>query len=129
MILLTPSNRSIYIIDFVLVTCCVISWCFLSGEEAAVPEEVRIWEVFEWRTLREIEKVRLNLERRSEDWLEENISMLSKDLLVIGKQVKTDFGGIIDLLCLNSQGDLTIVELKRDMTPNTSLRCEKSLLS
>src|SRR5215207_10109271 len=85
-------------------------------EEIVVPEEVRIWEVFEGKTLREIEKVRLNLERRLEDWLEENISMLSKDLLVIGRQVKTDFGGIIDLLCLNSQGDITIVELKRDMT-------------
>jgi len=43
--------------------------------------------------------------------------MLSSDLLVIGRQIKTDFGGIVDLLCLDSRGDLTIVELKRDKTP------------
>jgi hypothetical protein len=37
--------------------------------------------------------------------------------LVIGKQVRTTFGGIIDLLCINRNGDLVIVELKRDKTP------------
>jgi hypothetical protein len=31
--------------------------------------------------------------------------------------VPTDFGGSIDLLCLNSVGDLVIVELKREKTP------------
>ena len=82
-----------------------------------MPEEVRIWEVVGGKTLREIEKTSLNLERRLEDWLEEDISMLSKDLLIIGRQIRTGFGGIIDLLCLDSRGDLTIVELKRDKTP------------
>ena len=37
--------------------------------------------------------------------------------MIIERQVKTDFGGIIDLLCLDSRGDLAIVELKRDKTP------------
>ena len=44
-------------------------------------------------------------------------AIISDDLLVVGRQVQTAFGGIIDLLCLDSQGDVTIVELKRDKTP------------
>jgi len=43
--------------------------------------------------------------------------MLDPGLMVIGREVKTDFGGFIDLLCIDSQGDLAVVELKRDMTP------------
>ncbi|MGC8715175.1 MAG: hypothetical protein ACP5RH_22560, partial [Leptodesmis sp.] len=35
----------------------------------------------------------------------------------IGSEVKTDYGGFIDLLCINSKGDLVVVELKRDLTP------------
>jgi hypothetical protein len=81
-----------------------------------VSEEVRIWEILQGETLREVRRTRLNLESRIEDWLDRDISILSDDLLVIGRQVQTAFGGIIDLLCLDSQGDVTIVELKRDKT-------------
>ena len=50
----------------------------------------------------------------------DNVSVLVPDdsgLLVIGRQVKTIFGGRIDLLCINGDGDLVIVELKRGQTP------------
>jgi len=57
------------------------------------------------------------LEERVENWLERDISILSNDLLVIGRQVETDFSGVIDLLCLDRSGDVVIVELKRDKTP------------
>jgi len=36
---------------------------------------------------------------------------------LIGREVETDFGGFMDILCVNSDGDLVIVELKRDRTP------------
>lgn len=49
--------------------------------------------------------------------MDEDISVLSNDLLVIDKQTITDFGGKIDLLCLNRKGDVVVVELKRDKTP------------
>jgi hypothetical protein len=82
-----------------------------------MPSEVRLWEILDRENLKEIEKTRLDLEGRIEDWLEEDISIISDALLVIGRQVRTDSGGFIDLLCIDSQGDITIIELKRDKTP------------
>jgi len=80
-------------------------------------EDVRVWEIVEGDRLEEIKKTRLDLEARLETWLEQDICILSSDLLVIGRQVDTDFGGFIDLLCLDYNGDVVIVELKRDKTP------------
>lgn len=37
--------------------------------------------------------------------------------MIIGRQVPTAFGKLIDLLAINVQGDVTIIELKRDRTP------------
>ena len=52
-----------------------------------------------------------------EGWVAEQPSLLGLDILVIGRQVVTDFGGRIDLLGIDAEGDLSIVELKRDRTP------------
>ena len=51
-----------------------------------------------------------------EDWLESNPDAILErgSLLVIGRQVPTDLGGYIDLLCLDRQGNVVVVELKRD---------------
>ncbi|MBM3150921.1 MAG: DUF91 domain-containing protein [Chloroflexi bacterium] len=82
-----------------------------------MPQDIRLWGITSNDALKEISRSRLNLEERIENWLESDISILSNDLLVIGRQVKTDFEGKIDLLCLDYTGDLVIVELKRDKTP------------
>lgn len=79
-------------------------------------EDLKIWEVSAEDKLTEIIKTKLNLEARLEKWLERDISILSADLLVIGRQVATDYNGIIDLLCLDNGGNVVIVELKRDQT-------------
>jgi hypothetical protein len=82
-----------------------------------MPQDVKVWEIQDGNTLREIKKSKLEMEERIEDWLEKDISVISTDLLVIGRQVETDFGGVVDLLCLDYNGDVVIVELKRDKTP------------
>jgi len=82
-----------------------------------MPQEIRIWEINAKNSLMEIEKTKLDLEEKIETWLEKDISIISTDLLVIGRQIETDFGGVIDLLCIDPNGDLVIIELKRDKTP------------
>ena len=80
-------------------------------------QKVRLWEVISDKELQEIPSNQINLEERLEDWLATDISVLDPNLLVIGRQVRTDFGGQIDLLCLDSAGDTVVVELKKGRTP------------
>ena len=58
-----------------------------------------------------------------ENWLEENPNGLLEDskVLIIGRQVHTSLGGFIDLLGVDQNGDLVIVELKRDKTPRETV--------
>lgn len=79
-------------------------------------ENIRLWRVSN-NALSEIQHARLDLEEKLESWIEKDISILSGDLLIIGRQIMTDYGGIIDLLCLDELGDIVIVELKRHQTP------------
>lgn len=80
-------------------------------------EDIRIWEILNDDKLSEIKKSKLNLENRLEQWIEDDISIISQDLITIGRQVETEYGGFIDLLCLDVSGDVVIIELKRDKTP------------
>ena len=58
-----------------------------------------------------------------EDWLESNPDGIVEDgrILIIGRQVVTNFGGFIDLLGLDREGDVVVVELKRDRTPRDTI--------
>jgi hypothetical protein len=80
-------------------------------------QQVRLWEVSPDQQLAEITSDQIPLEERLEDWLESDISVLDHKLLVIGRQVSTDFGGVIDLLCLDISGNTVVIELKRGQTP------------
>jgi hypothetical protein len=42
---------------------------------------------------------------------------LPNQLLVIGRQVVTDYSGRVDLLCVDQEGTLYVVEIKKDRTP------------
>ncbi len=79
-------------------------------------QEIKLWKTQSEDQLREIESSTLDLEKRLETWIEDDISIISDGLLIIGRQVPTDFNGRIDLLCIDGYGDLTIIELKRDKT-------------
>ena len=54
-----------------------------------------------------------------EQWLESNPDKILEDgrLLIIGRQVRTDLGGFIDLLGVDREGNVVVVELKRGRTP------------
>ena len=80
-------------------------------------QQVRLWEITPERTLAEISPRSSGLEQWLEDWLASDISAVDSSLMVIGRQVRTAFGGVIDLLCIEMSGDLVVVELKSGGTP------------
>ena len=80
-----------------------------------MPVEVGIWRINgapERVHFSSIEK-----ESKLEDVLYTDIGILDPSLMVVGRQVPTSFGKFIDLLAIDAQGDLTVVELKRNRTP------------
>lgn len=62
-------------------------------------------------------EVSLGKEALLEQMITEDHSILSDRWFLIGRQVRTTHGGYIDLLALNQDGQLIVIELKRDMTP------------
>lgn len=49
-----------------------------------------------------------------QEWIEKKPEILGEDLLVIGKEVILPSGKRLDLLCIDRQGHIAVVELKRD---------------
>lgn len=80
-----------------------------------MPLEVMLWQVDTERP-EPVPRQQLDLEDRLEDWLFNDISMLSSDLLVIGRQIR-QFNVPLDLLAVDRDGNLVVIELKRDRTP------------
>ena len=56
-------------------------------------------------------------EKRLEDLIETDPSVLGQPLLLIGRQVPTSYGKYVDLLALDGDGAIHVLELKRDRTP------------
>jgi hypothetical protein len=56
-------------------------------------------------------------ESRLENLIESDPAILGEPLLIIGRQVITGYGKVIDLLAVDADGVLNILELKRDRTP------------
>ena len=58
-----------------------------------------------------------------EDWLEANPDSIleAEPLMIVGRQVRTNLGGFIDLLGVDRAGRAVVVELKRDRTPRDAV--------
>jgi hypothetical protein len=80
-----------------------------------MPIEVGIWKL--GAKLQRVRMSSLDSESRLEDCLCEDLSILAPDLMLIGRQIPTDYGKFIDLLAMDTDGNLTVIELKRDRTP------------
>jgi hypothetical protein len=64
-----------------------------------------------------------NQEDVLEFWLENNPAYILEDenVLIIGRQVPTNLGSIIDLLGIDREGNVVVIELKRDRTPRETI--------
>lgn len=80
-----------------------------------MPVEVGIWRIND--TPERVRFSTLETESKLEKILDADISVLDPSLMVIGRQVPTEFGGFVDLLAVDAEGDLAVIELKRGRTP------------
>ena len=81
-----------------------------------MPVEMGMWRI-DGDQPRRLGAATLPSESALEEFLERDPSLLGERLLVIGRQVPTAFGKFIDLLAMDADGNLHVLELKRDRTP------------
>ena len=83
-----------------------------------MPIGVSVWRIDGARAV-PVERSALANERLLEDILADDVGLLGmpNELLVIGRQVVTDYGGRADLLCVDQEGTLYVIEIKKDRTP------------
>ncbi len=80
-----------------------------------MPIENKIWKITN-NNVKALKFSPIDTEKRLEDLICKDISIISEDLLIIGRQIRTSFNKVIDLLAINYEGKLTIIELKKQKT-------------
>ena len=80
-----------------------------------MPIEVGIWRM--GKRPERIDFSAIETEKRLEDVLANDLTILDPNLLLIGRQVPTAYGKFIDLVAINREGNVVVIELKRDKTP------------
>lgn len=78
--------------------------------------EMAIWRITSGRP-KPVPFSSLDLEQRLEEMIFHDPALIGVDLLVVGRQVATEFGGLIDVLAVDQEARLHVLELKRDKTP------------
>ena len=59
----------------------------------------------------------LDLEKRIQDWVERDLSLIGVQGVLLGREVRTGHGKRIDILAMDEEGTLFIIELKRASSP------------
>lgn len=80
-----------------------------------MPIEVALWRL--GNKLTKIEYTAMDAESRLEQVLADDITIADPNLMLIGRQVPTSYGKFVDLLAVDADGNLVVIELKRNRTP------------
>ena len=84
---------------------------------APMPVKFGLWRV-DADSVTQVPPSGIGSEERLEEVIEARIDILGLgNLMILGRQIITEFGKRIDLLALDDQGDLHVIELKKDRTP------------
>jgi hypothetical protein len=87
------------------------------GKVTAMPVKFGLWRV-DGTQVQQVPPTAIASEERLEQIIEARLDILGLgNLFKVGRQVITDYGKRIDILAIDGQGDLHIVELKKDRTP------------
>ncbi len=81
-----------------------------------MPVEMRMWRI-DGDAPRPLTASALPAEKELHEFLVRDPSLLGERLLVIGSEVLTPYGKRLDLLAIDAEGNLHLLELKRDKTP------------
>jgi hypothetical protein len=89
-----------------------------------VPTHIRVWEIQD-KTLKPVEGASFSkdyLESDLETWIENDPDLLGEPMLIIDRQrLIKEVGGKFDLLGIDDEGQLIIIELKRDRTSREAI--------
>ncbi|REJ05128.1 hypothetical protein DY023_11155 [Microbacterium bovistercoris] len=81
-----------------------------------MPVEMRMWRI-DGQNPKPLTPAALPTENELHQFLRQDPSLLGTALLVIGSEVITPYGKRLDLLAIDADGNLHVLELKRDRTP------------
>lgn len=84
-------------------------------------KEIAVWEIdINKHSSKTLSPLSLDSEESLEDLLASDISLLERELLVIGRQLTTPSGDL-DLLCVANNGNIVVIELKKDRVPRDAI--------
>ena len=82
-----------------------------------MPVEMNMRRMGDGGTPRPLAHTSMSSEAQLQAFLAEDPTILGEPLLVIGREVPTPYGTRIDILAMDVEGNLHVLELKRDRTP------------